>query len=355
MQTAALIVGAGPAGSATALALGRRGLAAVVVERTALDDWRPGETLAGAAGPLLDELGASDAFQAIGPIASCGVRAVWGGSETYERSSMLDPYGGGWHLERPALDRALAGAAAEAGATVLLQTRILHVARDGTGWRVAVRSRRGEQHVSASVLVDATGRGASVLRMLGAGRHRLDRLVGIVGLAPACAHARDGPHLLVEATEDGWWYSAPLPGGRVAVALLTDADLLVAHRFRTSLARTTVIAQRCGAASAEPPRVRAASTAWTTAWPRDCLAVGDAAASLDPLSGTGMTRALAAGLDAAEAIERHLGGDAGALARRATDAAQVRRVDAAERIATYGAEDRWPAAPFWRRRHAGAI
>ena len=65
-----------------------------------------------------------------------------------------------------------------------------------------------------------------------------------------------------------------------------------------------------------------------------------------------MTRALADGLDAAEAIERHLSGDVGALERRAAGAAGVRQADAALRAATYGAERRWPSAPFWRRRHA---
>jgi flavin-dependent dehydrogenase len=356
MRAAALIVGAGPAGSATALGLRRLGLSAVVVERSALDDWRPGETLAGQAGPLVDALGVARAVHAVGPIASCGVRAVWGAAETYERSSMVDAHGGGWHLERPALDRALAGAAAEAGAIVLLRTRLVHLARDGTGWRAAVSSPLGERTVSAAVLVDASGRRAALLRVLGARRQRLDRLVGIIGSVPGPLGDRDGPHLLVEATEDGWWYSAPLPGARLVVAFLTDTDLLAgqraADRFRTGLACTTATRRRCCASAPMSLRVRAASTAWTAAWPAGCLAVGDAASSLDPLSGAGMTRALADGLDAAEAIERHLSGDVGALERRAAGAAGVRQADAALRATTYGAERRWPSAPFWRRRHA---
>jgi flavin-dependent dehydrogenase len=355
-RAAALIVGAGPAGSATALGLRRLGLSAIVVERSALDDWRPGETLAGQAGPVLDALGVTRAVHALGPIASCGVRAVWGAAETYERSSMLNAHGGGWHLERPALDRALAGAAAEAGAIVLLQTRLVHLARDGTGWRAAVSSPRGEHTLSAAVVVDASGRRAALLRALGARRKRLDRLVGIIGSGPAPLDDRDGAHLLVEATEDGWWYSAPLPRARVVVAFLTDADLVAGQRaadhFHTGLARTTAIRRRCRTSAGIPLRVRAGSTAWTAAWPTGCLAVGDAASSLDPLSGAGMTRALTDGLEAAGAIERHLSGDAGALARRAAEAAGIRHADAAQRAGTYGAERRWPSAPFWRRRHA---
>ena len=33
------------------------------------------------------------------------------------------------------------------------------------------------------------------------------------------------PDKLVEAVQNGWWYSAPLPGGRVAAAFFTDAGL----------------------------------------------------------------------------------------------------------------------------------
>jgi hypothetical protein len=33
----------------------------------------------------------------------------------------------------------------------------------------------------------------------------------------------------VEAVEDGWWYTAPVPGGRRVLAFLTNADLPAAR------------------------------------------------------------------------------------------------------------------------------
>jgi flavin-dependent dehydrogenase len=91
-------------------------------------------------------------------------------------------------------------------------------------------------------------------------------------------------------------------------------------------------------------RVPAASGAW--------LAVGDAAASHDPISGLGVYRALESGMAAAEAIVARAGGDADAFEGYA-DAARARFDEyLSQRAQYYRAEDRWPDAPFWRRRRA---
>ena len=38
-----------------------------------------------------------------------------------------------------------------------------------------------------------------------------------------------GAAATITATADGWWYTAPLPGGRRMLAFLTDADLPAAR------------------------------------------------------------------------------------------------------------------------------
>ncbi|WP_206286128.1 hypothetical protein, partial [Pseudomonas viridiflava] len=48
---------------------------------------------------------------------------------------------------------------------------------------------------------------------------------------------------LVEAIPAGWWYSAPLPDGRMVAVLMTDADLLQASNADRSAFWNEAMAQ----------------------------------------------------------------------------------------------------------------
>src|SRR5258707_948450 len=51
-----------------------------------------------------------------------------------------------------------------------------------------------------------------------------DRLVGVAALLDGVDAGEEG-FVLVEATPDGWWYSAPTTAGRMVGMLMTDTDL----------------------------------------------------------------------------------------------------------------------------------
>jgi 2-polyprenyl-6-methoxyphenol hydroxylase-like FAD-dependent oxidoreductase len=103
---------------------------------------------------------------------------------------------------------------------------------------------------------------------------------------------------------------------------------------------------------AAPPRVVAAHSAWlprvaAPGW----LAVGDAAASHDPLSASGILRALDSAVHAAHAIHSALvDGRMEPLAEYEARQAQAYLRYAETRARYYQLEQRWPDAPFWRRR-----
>ena len=117
---------------------------------------------------------------------------------------------------------------------------------------------------------------------------------------------------------------------------------------------TAARALRYGAGLAGPPFiVPAASGRLERFGDTDWLALGDAAASQDPLSSEGILVALQSGIEGAVAAARALDGDRDALV-----AAAARRETAwldylAQRDRHYGLERRWREAPFWRgARHA---
>ena len=353
------VVGAGPAGSATAWRLARSGCRVVLLERSRFDTPRVGESLAPSTNALLTELGVWPRFTSLRPLPSYGTRSVWGGTEPQSRSHLVSPYGCGWHVDRVAFDRMLAEAAADAGAKLRCATTCVRVDRDGC-WLLSVTEdgRPVSEPVRARVLVDATGRAARIGRQLGGRPAVFDRQVGVAALLDRADVGEDG-FVLVEATPDGWWYSAPATAGRMIGMLMTDTDvcrgLRVSSpgRWHERLAGARLTAARVAGSVVWGPRVFPAASqrlrraAYDALW----LAVGDAALAVDPISGSGVVRALRTARAAATTVLAMLTGDqcqpiAAYEAERDRECTQYLR----ERALYYGTERRWGSAPFWRRR-----
>jgi hypothetical protein len=187
---------------------------------------------------------------------------------------------------------------------------------------------------------------------LGARRVRLDRLVGI----PVRLERPDAVlerSTLVAAARGGWWYAGPSPGGGACAIFFTDADLPEYRAFREpggaqrALGEVRALRERSGGVA----RVGKPFLA-TSEWLRPCagegwLAIGDAMASVDPLSSQGLYRALLSAQQAAETLTT--GGAPGAYrARLQVDLLEY----ATGRSAVHGRERRWPSSPFWQRRAA---
>jgi flavin-dependent dehydrogenase len=354
-----LVVGAGPAGATAALNLAptRR---VVVVERRPHIPPRIGESLLPAARRLLADMGLMASFEAEGHAPCYGNRSVWGAPEPIETDFLRDPDGPGWHLDRARFDAWLRRAAVARGAQLLTPARIEALDRDGPTWQVSIACAAKHVRVTADVLIDAGGRAAAVARRLGARRRVHDRLVCGWAHGQADAAGRGAGFTFVEAAEDGWWYTAPLPGGRRVLAFHTDADLPAARvardrqalldRARSFGDLSSVLSQcsfvadgDCGFTSAHSAILEpCAGAAW--------LAAGDAALALDPLSAQGLFNALFTGLAAAEAADRHLFGAADALADYIQTVKNIWDAYDSQLAFWYGAERRWPNAAFWMRR-----
>jgi 2-polyprenyl-6-methoxyphenol hydroxylase-like FAD-dependent oxidoreductase len=167
---------------------------------------------------------------------------------------------------------------------------------------------------------------------------------------------------LVEACAEGWWYSALLPEGRWIAVYMTDADLLPRTHgsgrafWQVRLQETTHTQARLQALDLNAlPRVVAAGTSRLDRVSGDgWLAVGDAAAARDPLSGQGLVQALASGVQGGEALARHLAGDAAAIGEYAGESDELFREYSRLHALHYAREQRWPRSVFWQRRQPAA-
>jgi flavin-dependent dehydrogenase len=350
----AAIVGGGPAGATLALCLARRGWRVCLFEATRFDGERYGETLPPEINPLLRELGVHDEFRALAPLESPGIVSTWGGPPS-EQDYLCNRHGPGWHVDRNRFDHMLCRQAAGAGAEFFEGCRA-EVTGDVGG------TDRGSWHIgnlTARVLVDASGRNGLRIgrdrQRIGAGGHREteDRLLAIVLRLIHPGGAPTDQRTYVEATRDGWWYSAPVPQGETIAMFFTDCgfyaregivleeQLSQAPLTRGRLLGAIPVATRTIYASCSC-RASIAGEAW--------LAVGDSASSYDPLSGMGILKALRQATNAAIAVGGFLRGETGLLAEYA---ALIRREFDAyviERRAHYAAERRWTGREFWDKR-----
>jgi flavin-dependent dehydrogenase len=359
-----LVVGAGPAGAAAALNLAPIRRVVLIERRPEVTD-RIGESLPPAARRLFADMGLLADFEAEGHAPYYGNRAVWGAPEPVDADFVRDPDGNGWHLDRARYEAWLRRSAAARGADLLAPARIETVERDRAGWLVQIKTSAGRVGVTAKILIEAGGRTAPLARRLGARRRSQDRLVCGWITGRAGSGGRGAGLAFVEATQHGWWYTAPLPAARRVLAFHTDADLPAARSARNpdELLATAKTLDELGAVLAEAGFVAAETTGYTAAHSGSLdpcagqawLAAGDAALSFDPISSQGLLNALFTGLAAAEASDRALAGVKDAIPEYGRAISEIHSTYRRHLAFIYGAETRWPDAPFWRRRRQSSI
>lgn len=369
-----LIVGAGPAGCATALALRRAGVAGVMcVDEAPMSPpgWRIGESATPDVPDLLARLGCA---MPEGHHPYWGNWVAWGGPprlEDFQQRRKLP----GWQLDRARFDHQLRESAQAAGVALCMGWRLSgaeRAASDGV-WTVQLQASESSgakavsRNLRARVLVDASGRRAALARWLGAQRQRLDQQVALAVRCPPEVLHPDGRALVgrvwVEAVASGWWYATVLPDASVLLSLMTDQDLArslrqpevwLAALRGTHLSQWLALGALAASVSDVPPQSVAAHSACTqrVAGP-GWLAVGDAMLSLDPLTSSGIAGALR---DAVEATQRvllpWLAGDDPAVSGRAWGerAQRMWLHFVQQRGQMYAQVQQWPDAPYWRRR-----
>ncbi len=194
----AVVLGGGPAGCATALALQRRGVERIlVVEAGSYEKTSIGESIPPDTRLLLEQLGIWEDFLLEKHEPCLGSCASWGDAELGYNDFLFNPFGNGWHLDRRRFDRFLARKVVESGATLCTKTRFSDCERiAGEGFRLYFIREGGETSaVRARFVVDATGVRSVLARHMGAQRLFLDRLVCVYGFfeLPASTHnARGG-------------------------------------------------------------------------------------------------------------------------------------------------------------------
>jgi 2-polyprenyl-6-methoxyphenol hydroxylase-like FAD-dependent oxidoreductase len=353
-----IVIGGGPAGAATAVFLAQSGLTTHLISRQPPLPDKIGESLSPQANHVLKQLGLWPQFVADGHLPCYGNKSSWGSSRLAYHDFINNPAGHGWHINRALLEQRLL----EQATAVKVHLHPRHTVRradwDGSQWQLSISNH--SQPLRSRFVVDATGRSSWLARRQGSQRQEQDKQVALVAFLETAGKPLADSTSLVEAVANGWWYSARLPNGMLAVTFMTDIDLHDPSemtqatgwlRHLQQAPHTQQRVQQHGYQLANQPHFVAASSGRLnqlagSGW----LAVGDAAMSYDPLSAHGITLALVGGRDAAAAIGCHLQGQPHALASYTNQLNWAYEQYAQTRHQFYRSETRWLTAPYWHRR-----
>jgi len=171
-----LVAGAGPAGLTIARLLALRDRCVGLIEGPRRDCSRL-EVVSPAILPIFEGLGVAHVLEDPLIARRClGIRRRWGSRTTQVDDFIGQPGGRGFVIDRRRFDAFLRTEASGAGVEIA-SGAVAAVMRDGNAMVVKVREGSTSSCWSASLIVDATGRPASVARRLGACRLVTQRLV----------------------------------------------------------------------------------------------------------------------------------------------------------------------------------
>jgi geranylgeranyl reductase family protein len=322
-----LVIGAGPAGSATAAALAPAGLDVLLVESHAHP--RP-KACAEYASPRIAEelsrLGLPDEAWQADALPVRGMRVIRGPDSVemtyHDAAGTSRP---AWGLDRERFDATLAGHALESGARLMERTALDDVhwrgGQDASGGRVtgaSLRTADGRLTVRCRWLVGADGARSRTAQRLDVDLGALGRprRLGMVAHYEGVVDLADHGEMHVGR---GYYVGlAPLAGDRlnVGMALPLDGDKRPAEeRFAAAIDGLPAVAERLRGAERLTPIRGASPIGHRVRKPagRGWMLVGDAAGFIDPFTGEGIYRALRSARAAAEALAPGL--DDGAAGR----------------------------------------
>ena len=294
------VMGAGPAGCVMAARLAQLGLVVCLIERETFPRRHLGESLSPGVLPLVATIGARGTVEAAGFTRVRRVLSNWDGP----LAERVDPGEQGLLVDRGRFDALLADRARALGVDVMQPAVVREFAQEDNGWRLGVEAGGSIRHLAARYLVDATGRAAAL-----AGRRRRTG-PRTVALYAYWEGRRLPAQSRIGAGANEWYWGVPLPDGLYNTLVFVDGASLGGRtrqareaRFHELVGRSSLM-DGCDESRLVGQVLAADATPYLDdqCVTRTQIKIGDSALALDPLSSSGVQKAIQTALSGAVVV-----------------------------------------------------
>lgn len=321
----AVIIGAGPAGSAAAAVLAQLGHRVLVLEREKFPRYHVGESMIPFTNVALQRLGLTDRMRDSAFVRKLSVQFVSPRGEASQPFYFFTRYGADvaqtWQVLRSEFDQLMMDNARDRGATVLEQVEVTELLRDGdrvTG--VRAKDAAGITHeFRAPMTLDCSGRESfSAVRNLW--RLKDPKLNKVAVWTYYRGALRDdgidaGATTVAFVPEKGWFWYIPQHNDMVSVGVVAEGKYLTRGGvkdpkliFEREIGQNQWIQRHLAPGTQMGPHFLTSEYSFHS---RHCgspglLLAGDAFCFLDPVFSSGLMLALKSGTAAAEAVHEAL-------------------------------------------------
>lgn len=323
----AIVIGAGPAGSAAAAVLAMKGRRTLLLEREKFPRYHIGESLIPYTYFSLKRIGMLERLKKSHFPSKYSVQFVGRSGKRslpfYFTDHMKHEAGCTWQVRRSEFDQMLMENAREKGAEVLEETAVTRTIQDGaaTAGVEAVTKDGRNLEFRAPMTIDATGRDS--LSMLRNGWRVRDAKLNKIAIwtyyegAVRDPGIDEGATTVASVPERGWFWYIPLPADVVSVGIVAEKDYLyrgtrdLEEIFLRVVGENEWVKEHIATGKrVEPFRVTGEYSYRSRYCAADGLVLaGDAFGFLDPVFSSGLFFALRSGELAADAVDAALAAD----------------------------------------------
>lgn len=319
-----VVVGAGPSGSIAAALLKRRGWDVLVLEAQQFPRFSIGESLLAHCLDFVAEAGMIDAVEAAGFQYKNGAAFVRGSDYgEFDFSDQFTPgRGSTFQVQRAAFDKLLADEAEKQGVEIRYQVRVAAVNNQRP--RPLVRAQDGgrEYDVAARFILDASGFGRTLPRLLQLETPstfpvRNAVFTHVADHAPANSFDRNKIQVVIHPRHrDVWYWLIPFPQGRCSLGCVARREFFDEYpsdldaRLRVLVAEEPFLARVLANAEWDTPARGLSGYAANvkSMYGPGFALLGNAAEFLDPVFSSGVTIAMRSASMAADVLDRQLRG-----------------------------------------------
>jgi flavin-dependent dehydrogenase len=320
-----IVIGAGPSGAIASALLKRRGWDVVVLEGQRFPRFSIGESLLAHCLDFVEEAGMMPAVEAAGFQYKNGAAFIRG--DEYGAFDFADKYTPGrdstYQVQRAAFDKVLADEASKQGVDIRYEVRVSAVTA-GTEPRVrAVAADGREYDVAARFILDASGFGRTLPRLLELETPsnfpvRNAIFTHVADRSPDGAFDRSKIQVVVHPRHrDVWYWLIPFPHGRCSLGCVASRDFFATQpvepgaRLRKLVSEEPFLSRVLVNADWDTPVRELSGYAANvrTMHGEGFALLGNAAEFLDPVFSSGVTIAMRSASMAAACLDRQLRGE----------------------------------------------